>query len=121
MPSNWACRLCTAAGRESGPRVRGSGRLNICADCKALWEARGKRWCNRGNGHLVAAAEWSTVANCCKKCRNAADARDTEYNRRHRPPLAVRRAYERDWRVRNPNYYKERHANRKLQTWRGER
>ncbi len=116
--TTWACRLCTAAGRESGRRVRGNGRITICADCKTLWASRGKKWCNRGE-HLVPCTAWSTQ-NCCKECRNAA-LRANEYGHRLRAPLEKRRAYEAAWHARNPGYYQRRYHRRKLAVWKGER
>lgn len=77
--AEWACVLCKAGGRESGPR---RGRSAICQDHTASLAAQGRAWCSIGL-HVVRAGEMKRrgCASCARMARQASYQRNAERER----------------------------------------
>jgi len=113
--AEWACVLCAAGGRESGPK---HGRSAVCRDHHASLKAQGRFWCGKG-AHVRPEAERATGKCVCRACdserrkaryeRNAERERAYQRARYHANPLA-HRAKAMAWRAANPERAKAMHA-----------
>lgn len=93
---HWACLRCLRNADHHW-------RLHICYGCRDKLHAAGLRWCNHCD-RAVTVAEYANSTKRCKACHNAHQRR---YSAERPDYRAGRVAYNRAWRERNRERYRE--------------